>query len=52
RKNERTRPLLWIDAFCIDQSNIRELNHQVAQMRDIYAAADSVIVWLGSDVDD
>lgn len=40
---------LWIDAICIDQSNISERNHQVGQMRSIYSQADSVIVWLGTE---
>jgi hypothetical protein len=38
---------LWIDAVCIDQGNLEERNQQVAQMRDIYTNAKSVIVWLG-----
>jgi hypothetical protein len=38
---------LWIDAICIDQSNLKERNRQVAQMRDVYTNAESVIVWLG-----
>jgi hypothetical protein len=37
----------WIDQICIDQSNILERNHQVAQMADIYRSAQSVIIWLG-----
>lgn len=28
---------LWIDALCIDQTNVRERNHQVELMRDIYS---------------
>ena len=39
---------LWIDAICIDQLNIEERNHQVARMRDIYARALRVLIWLGS----
>lgn len=27
---------LWVDAICIDQSNVRERNHQVGQMDQIY----------------
>ena len=45
---------LWIDAICIDQTNIQERNHQVGQMGKIYKAADRTIVWLEShsfDVD-
>ena len=41
----------WIDALCIDQTNIKERNHQVAQMGKIYATADHVIVWLGKNAD-
>lgn len=44
----RKKPrLLWIDAICIDQNNLDERNCQVGMMRDIYARADRVIVWLG-----
>lgn len=37
----------WIDAICIDQSNVMERNHQVQIMRKIYSNAKSVSVWLG-----
>ncbi len=37
---------LWVDAICIDQSNILERSHQVALMGDIYRRAEKVIVWL------
>jgi hypothetical protein len=46
---ERT---LWIDAICIDQSNIEERGSQVAQMGDIYRRAQQVVVWLGPGNDD
>ena len=39
--------LLWVDAICIDQSDIADRNHQVSLMRNIYAAARRVFVWLG-----
>ncbi|KAJ4990137.1 HET domain-containing protein [Stagonosporopsis vannaccii] len=42
---------LWIDALCIDQTSIKERNHQVALMRHIYTGASYVIAWLGQDVD-
>lgn len=38
----------WIDAICIDQSNTKERTHQVRMMDQIYADAESVIVWLGT----
>ncbi|KAH6882544.1 heterokaryon incompatibility protein-domain-containing protein [Alternaria rosae] len=37
----------WIDALCIDQSNVLERNHQVRQMGTIYTNALRVYVWLG-----
>jgi hypothetical protein len=40
---------LWIDALCIDQSNILERNHQVQQMGEIYSHAQQVIAWIGHD---
>ena len=40
---------VWIDALCIDQDNLTEKNEQVVLMKEIYACATDVIVWLGSD---
>jgi hypothetical protein len=40
--------ILWIDAICIDQSNIEERNHQVPLMKTIYSNATSVRAWLGN----
>ncbi|RFN55300.1 hypothetical protein FIE12Z_553 [Fusarium flagelliforme] len=39
--------ILWIDALCIDQSNIKERSHQVNHMGEIYRKSHNVIVWLG-----
>ncbi|KAH8783001.1 heterokaryon incompatibility protein-domain-containing protein [Diaporthe sp. PMI_573] len=38
---------LWVDAVCIDQSNLLERNHQVQQMRDIFSAASETVIYLG-----
>lgn len=38
---------LFVDAICIDQSNILERNAQVQRMGDIYRKARVVLVWLG-----
>ena len=43
---------LWIDAICVDQSNIPELGHQVVQMADIYPQATRVVIWLGPERND
>lgn len=37
----------WIDALCIDQESVAKRNYQVNMMRQIFAAAAFVIVWLG-----
>ncbi|KAH7397245.1 heterokaryon incompatibility protein-domain-containing protein, partial [Pyrenochaeta sp. MPI-SDFR-AT-0127] len=37
----------WIDAICIDQTNVEERNSQVAEMGAIYSNAMQVITWLG-----
>lgn len=48
RKNT-TRPVLWIDSICIDQTSNEERDKQVAMMADIYKQASEVIVWLGEE---
>ncbi|KAH7400510.1 heterokaryon incompatibility protein-domain-containing protein, partial [Phaeosphaeria sp. MPI-PUGE-AT-0046c] len=40
---------IWIDALCIDQTNIRERQHQVQQMGQIFTAAQEVVSWMGLD---
>lgn len=42
---------LWVDAICINQSDISERNRQVQQMPDIYLRAHRVIVWLGLETE-
>ncbi|KAJ3578662.1 hypothetical protein NPX13_g1904 [Xylaria arbuscula] len=39
---------LWVDAICIDQSNIEEKSRQIPLMGKIYGNASSVLSWLGS----
>lgn len=46
RDNEVTDPI-WIDAICIDQSNLDERTRQVRMMRQIYSQAEMVHIWLG-----
>ncbi|KAF6783585.1 het domain-containing protein, partial [Colletotrichum musicola] len=38
---------LWVDAVCIDQTNLDERNHQVKRMRYIYQHSSHTVVWLG-----
>ncbi|KAH8791346.1 heterokaryon incompatibility protein-domain-containing protein [Hyaloscypha sp. PMI_1271] len=38
---------IWADALCVNQMDLRERTSQVAMMRDIYANANEVAIWLG-----
>lgn len=46
-----SKVLLWIDAICINQSDIGERNHQVQQMGDIFKRARRVLIWLGVETE-
>jgi hypothetical protein len=39
--------VLWIDAICVDQKNLKERGQQVKRMADIFSKAVRVLVWLG-----
>ncbi|KAH8174995.1 heterokaryon incompatibility protein (HET) domain-containing protein [Sarocladium implicatum] len=38
---------IWVDAVCINQTDLQERNHQVQQMRDIFEHAEETIAYLG-----
>ena len=40
---------LWMDAICIDQSNLNERSQQVAMMGDVYSTATEVLIWIATD---
>lgn len=42
---------LWVDALCINQSDIEERNSQVGIMRSTYSQAMLVFIWMGEDED-
>nr|AVY05527.1 heterokaryon incompatibility protein [Nodulisporium sp.] len=45
---QRDEPrVIWVDAICIDQSNVEERASQVSIMHHIYRRAKRVVVWLG-----
>ncbi|PON27151.1 hypothetical protein TGAM01_v204100 [Trichoderma gamsii] len=44
--------ILWIDAVCINQKDLKERSHQVQMMGEIYKQADRVVFWLGSGTDE
>jgi hypothetical protein len=43
---------LWIDAICIDQSNVGERNLQISIMGEIFESAQGVYIWLGRGDED
>ena len=49
RKSKLWRHYFWIDAICINQSDLEERNSQVEMMDEIYAKAFKVVVRLGTD---
>jgi hypothetical protein len=44
--------VLWVDAICINQKDVKEQSAQVQQMHKIYANASKVLVCIGEEVDD
>jgi hypothetical protein len=40
-------PRVWVDALCINQTNMTERSIQVSQMAEVYQGASMVYVWLG-----
>lgn len=41
--------VLWVDALCINQSDIPERNNQIKQMSKVYKQAQQTLVWLGRE---
>ncbi len=41
--------LLWVDAICINQTDVAERNHQIGLMRQIFNHASQVVAWLGEE---
>ncbi|KAE9365682.1 HET-domain-containing protein [Stipitochalara longipes BDJ] len=44
--------VVWADAACINQKDVKERNHQVQSMTDIYSKAFTVAIWLGPEEND
>lgn len=38
---------VWVDAICINQSDLEERSQQVQRMKQIYSSAQIVLIWLG-----
>lgn len=51
RMRRTWRPvLIWADAICINQRDNSEKSQQVMRMREIYAKASRLFIWLGNPV--
>ncbi|EXJ69305.1 uncharacterized protein A1O5_07341 [Cladophialophora psammophila CBS 110553] len=46
-RREDTERALWVDAICIDQTNMEERCYQIMLMGEIYTKAARVVIWLG-----
>ncbi|KAK4162996.1 heterokaryon incompatibility protein-domain-containing protein [Cladorrhinum sp. PSN259] len=44
--------IMWIDALCINQTDVQERNTQVGRMSHIYQLAKRVVVWVGPATED
>jgi hypothetical protein len=42
--------MVWVDARCINQKNVKERGEQVSKMGQIYEQCSRVIVYLGADL--
>ncbi|KAK4505980.1 hypothetical protein PRZ48_003945 [Zasmidium cellare] len=51
RQKDLSSRSFWIDALCIDQSDLKERSHQVSLMAKIYQGAELVVSWLGPPFD-
>ncbi|KAI0466929.1 heterokaryon incompatibility protein-domain-containing protein [Xylaria cf. heliscus] len=51
RFDDRER-VLWVDALCIDQSNLVERSQHVLKMGDVYKTGQRVVAWLGPESQD
>ncbi|KAK8856039.1 Heterokaryon incompatibility [Apiospora arundinis] len=47
--DQESRVVLWVDAICINQTDVAERNAQVPIMDSIYRNARRTVVWLGDE---
>ncbi|KAH8771316.1 heterokaryon incompatibility protein-domain-containing protein, partial [Hyaloscypha finlandica] len=47
RRGEKQELRIWVDALCINQSDLYERIQQVQMMRQIYSRAEEVLAWVG-----
>lgn len=47
-RHQKQELVLWVDAVCINQSDLDEKSTQVAMMGEIYSKCSTVYLWLGA----
>lgn len=47
RRGEKQELRIWVDALCINQSDLYERSQQIQMMRQIYSRAEEVLAWIG-----
>ncbi|KAF2967536.1 hypothetical protein GQX73_g6025 [Xylaria multiplex] len=45
-RDENNIRTMWVDAICINQSDLEEKAHQIGLMREIYSKAQTTTIWL------
>ncbi|KAI0129537.1 heterokaryon incompatibility protein-domain-containing protein [Xylariales sp. AK1849] len=48
----RKSRIMWIDAICINQEDLKERSQQVKYMTRIYAQSARLVIWMGPEADD
>lgn len=43
--------VLWVNALCINQTDVVERNEQVSRMKFVYQRSQGVVLWLGDEYD-
>ena len=52
RFRQESPRVLWVDALCISQTDVKEKGQQVQNMGKVFGRADKVLVWLGEHADE
>src|ERR1700760_2367543 len=48
-RHRQSKRMLWIDALCINQTDVDEKQQQVALMGEIYSRTERCLLWLGDE---
>lgn len=51
-RHEKNTRVLWIDALCINQTDLDERSQQVQLMKNLYTMCDQTVIWIGEPPED